>query len=79
MEFEAESLLELAAHFFENLQLKGHYRSADPGLIHFSNVHFYGNRLETLPDYATVKAGKTPFSWEKKRLCGLIWAPRPFL
>ncbi|MBC6367376.1 AAA domain-containing protein [Algoriphagus sp. AK58] len=65
MEYEAESLLELAAHFFENLQLRGHYRSADPGLIHFSNSHFYGNRLETLPDYATVKAGKTPFSWEK--------------
>lgn len=65
MEYEAESLLELAAHFFENLQLRGHYRSADPGLIHFSNTHFYGNRLETLPDYGTVKAGKTPFSWEK--------------
>lgn len=65
MEYEAESLLEFAAHFFENLQLRGHYRSADPGLIHFSNTHFYGNRLETLPDYATVKAGKTPFSWEK--------------
>jgi hypothetical protein len=65
MEYEAESLLELASHFFENLQLRGHYRSADPGLIHFSNAHFYGNRLETLPDYATVKAGKTPFSWER--------------
>ena len=65
MEYEAESLLELAAHFFENLQLRGHYRSADPGLIHFSNFHFYGNRLETLPDYETVKVSKTPFSWEK--------------
>lgn len=65
MEFESESLLELAGHFFENLQLKGHYRSADPALIHFSNSHFYENRLEALPDYDTVKAGKTPFSWEK--------------
>jgi hypothetical protein len=65
MEYEAESLLELACYFFENLQLRGHYRSADPALIHFSNGHFYGNRLETLPDYTTVKAGKTPFSWEK--------------
>ncbi|GMQ31100.1 AAA domain-containing protein [Algoriphagus confluentis] len=64
-EYEAESLLELAGHFFENLHLKGHYRSADPGLVHFSNVHFYGGRLETLPDYTTVKAGWTPFSWEK--------------
>ncbi|NVJ85406.1 MAG: DUF4011 domain-containing protein [Algoriphagus sp.] len=65
MEYEAESLLELAAHFFENLQLRGHYRSADPGLIYFSNSHFYGNRLETLPDYSTVLAANSPFSWEK--------------
>ncbi len=65
MEFEAESLLELAGHFFEKHQLKGHYRSADPGLIHFSNAHFYNNQLETLPDYQTVLAGKTPFFWEK--------------
>lgn len=63
MEYEAESLLELAGHFFEKIQLKGHYRSADSGLIHFSNSHFYNNKLETLPDYLTAKAGKTPFSW----------------
>lgn len=65
MEYEAESLLELAGHFFEKIQLKGHYRSADPALIHFSNSHFYNNKLENLPDYQIVKAGKTPFSWEK--------------
>ncbi|NVK48641.1 MAG: DUF2075 domain-containing protein, partial [Cyclobacteriaceae bacterium] len=65
MEYEAESLLELTAHFFENLQLRGHYRSADPGLIYFSNSHFYGKRLETLPDYKTIKAGKNPFTWAK--------------
>ena len=65
MEYEAESLLELAGHFFEKHQLKGHYRSADPALIHFSNSHFYQNQLETLPDYQTVKEAKTPFSWEK--------------
>jgi hypothetical protein len=65
MEYEAESLLELAGHFFEKIQLRGHYRSADPALIHFSNSHFYDNKLETLPDYLTVKAGKTPFCWQK--------------
>jgi hypothetical protein len=65
MEYEAESLLELAAHFFEKIQLRGHYRSSDPALIHFSNSHFYDNKLETLPDYQTVKARKTPFSWQK--------------
>lgn len=65
LEYEAESLLELAGHFFERCRLKGHYRSADPALIHFSNLRFYHNELETLPDYPTVKAGKTPFSWKK--------------
>jgi hypothetical protein len=65
MEYEAESLLELAGHFFDKIQLKGHYRSMDPALIHFSNSHFYNNKLETLPDYLTVKSGKTPFSWQK--------------
>ena len=65
MEYQAESLLELAGHFFEKYQLKSHYRSADPALIHFSNSHFYGHQLETLPDYQVVKAAKTPFSWEK--------------
>lgn len=65
LEYEAESLLELAGHFFEKIRLRGHYRSADPGLIHFSNLNFYGNKLETLPDYQTVKAGLSPFTWEK--------------
>jgi hypothetical protein len=65
MEYEAESLLELAGHFFEKQPLNGHYRSMDPALIHFSNAHFYTNQLEALPDYQTVKAGGSPFSWEK--------------
>ena len=65
VEYEAESLLELAGHFFEKHQLKGHYRSADPGLIYFSNSHFYGSQLETLPDYDTVQLAKSSFSWEK--------------
>ena len=65
MEYEAESLLELAGHFFEKFQLKGHYRSSDPGLIHFSNSNFYDNQLETLPDYEISKAGKPAFTWNK--------------
>ncbi|GAB3222094.1 DUF4011 domain-containing protein [Algoriphagus aestuariicola] len=65
MEYEAESLLELAGWFFQKHQLKGHYRSADPALIYFSNLNFYGNQLETLPDYQTVQRGACPFSWEK--------------
>ncbi|SFT92475.1 AAA domain-containing protein [Algoriphagus locisalis] len=65
LEYEAESLLELAGNFFEKHQLKGHYRSADPALIHFSNTHFYDNQLETLPDYVTSLAGKPAFTWQK--------------
>ncbi len=65
LEYEAESLLEMTGNFFEKNQLKGHYRSADPALIHFSNRHFYENHLETLPDYATAMAGNPAFTWEK--------------
>ncbi|SHO60872.1 AAA domain-containing protein [Algoriphagus zhangzhouensis] len=65
LELESESLLGLASNFFENASLKGHYRSADPGLIHFSNQYFYEGKLEALPDYPTVTAGLSPFSWEK--------------
>ncbi len=65
VEYESESLLELAGFYFEKRQLKGHYRSADPGLIHFSNSHFYGSQLETLPDYSIAKAKKPAFSWHK--------------
>ncbi|MEP0710721.1 MAG: DEAD/DEAH box helicase, partial [Algoriphagus sp.] len=65
LEYEAESLLELAGNFFEKHQLRGHYRSADPALIHFSNTNFYEGKLETLPDYETNRAGLPAFSWEK--------------
>ncbi len=63
IEFESESLLELAGNFFQKTVLKGHYRSADPGLIYFSNQNFYSNKLEMLPDLATVLEGKSPFTW----------------
>lgn len=65
LEYEAESLLELAGNFFEKHQLKSHYRSADPALVYFSNTRFYDNQLETLPDYITSLAGKPAFTWQK--------------
>lgn len=65
IELESESLLELTSNYFENASLKGHYRSADPGLIYFSNRQFYEGKLEALPDYPTVTVGLSPFSWEK--------------
>ena len=45
LEYEAESLLELTGNFFEKTLLTGHYRSADPGLIDFSNRNFYEGKL----------------------------------
>lgn len=65
LEFEAESLLELAGNFFEKTLLSGHYRSAHPGLIDFSNRNFYEGKLAALPDLQTMMAEKSPFTWEK--------------
>ena len=47
---EVESLLDLAARYFPQVQLTGHYRSKTLDLIDFSNLHFYKNTLELLPD-----------------------------
>lgn len=49
-EEEAVSLLELAEHHLPTCWLTGHYRSQHPALIHFSNKHFYKERLQTLPN-----------------------------
>jgi len=65
LEFEAESLLELGRGYFEYVRLKGHYRSAHPTLIHFSNANFYGNQLQCLPDLPTVLENESAFSWTK--------------
>lgn len=65
VEYEAESLLELTGNYFEKTNLTGHYRSAEPSLIDFSNRKFYEGKLEVLPDLKTVLEGKTPFTWDK--------------
>jgi DNA polymerase III delta prime subunit len=49
-ELEVDSLLDLAAHYFPQVQLQGHYRSKSLELIDFSNKHFYKNTLQLLPD-----------------------------
>ncbi|MCU0430955.1 MAG: AAA domain-containing protein [Cytophagaceae bacterium] len=49
MEEEAESLLELAAHYLPQHFLGYHYRSAHRSLIDFSNQHFYQSKLELIP------------------------------
>ncbi|QHT69117.1 DUF4011 domain-containing protein [Rhodocytophaga rosea] len=49
-ELEVDSLLDLAAQYFPQIQLNGHYRSQSLELIDFSNKHFYKNTLQLLPD-----------------------------
>lgn len=50
-----DSLLDLARQFLPRRMLKGHYRSAYPELIQFSNAHFYQNQLEVIPAPETLK------------------------
>jgi hypothetical protein len=50
-----DSLLDLARQFLPRKMLKGHYRSAYPELIQFSNAHFYQNQLEVIPAPETLE------------------------
>lgn len=49
-DLEIDSLLDLAERYLPTVHLRGHYRSKSIELIDFSNRHFYGNRLQVLPD-----------------------------
>lgn len=44
-----KTVLDQAEFNFTNVMLIGHYRSEHPGLIAFSNKHFYDSELTTLP------------------------------
>ncbi|WP_373524405.1 AAA domain-containing protein [Aquiflexum sp.] len=73
IETETESLLELASGFFQKFWLQGHYRSAQLALIHFSNSHFYENRLKMLAKMDLVNSNESPFKlirvegiWDKQ-------------
>ena len=46
---DVRTLLDQASFAFQNVMLKGHYRSEHPALIEFSNRTFYENELITLP------------------------------
>jgi AAA domain/Protein of unknown function (DUF4011) len=50
-DLEVDSLLNLSSRYLLNLTLQGHYRSKSLELIEFSNHHFYGNKLNLLPDW----------------------------
>ncbi len=71
-DLEIDSLLDLAAKYLEQVQLRGHYRSRSLDLISFSNQHFYGGKLRMLPDFkeanqseAAIEYIKVEGSWER--------------
>ena len=57
-ELSLDSLLDLASWHLPTLELRGHYRSAHPDLIEFSNQHFYQNKLHCLPTFSIWKRGE---------------------
>ncbi|MGF1533230.1 MAG: AAA domain-containing protein [Bernardetiaceae bacterium] len=50
-ELEVDSLLQLGKQYLPELALWGHYRSRHLSLIDFSNRHFYGQKLQIVPDF----------------------------
>ncbi|MFC4874764.1 AAA domain-containing protein [Negadavirga shengliensis] len=60
MELEIDSLLDMASKYFPSHSLTTHYRSQTLPLIHFSNLHFYDNRLYMLPDREVLNSGYIP-------------------
>jgi hypothetical protein len=64
-ELEVDSLLDLTAHYFPQVQLQGHYRSKSLELIDFSNKHFYKNTLQLLPDRLQINNQEPALSYRK--------------
>lgn len=57
MELEIDALLDMASKYFPTFHLSTHYRSATLPLIHFSNEHFYEEKLYMLPDRKVINSG----------------------
>ncbi|MCU0354045.1 MAG: DEAD/DEAH box helicase [Cytophagales bacterium] len=64
-DLEVDSLLDLAARYLPQTQLRGHYRSQSLELIDFSNRHFYGQNLELLPDFRLVNRQEPAIAYLK--------------
>lgn len=54
-ELFVESLLQLGSLHLPQHWLTQHYRSRFPELIHFSNQHFYRNKLQLIPDRQDIE------------------------
>lgn len=48
---EVIDILHQASFYWKNVALKHHYRSEHPGLIAFSNHHFYKGQLQAFPSF----------------------------
>jgi superfamily I DNA and/or RNA helicase len=74
IEAEAESILELTELIFPMYQLRGHYRSADPKLIDFSNQLFYRGTLEMVAPARPSADWQPPIVFQ--RVEGGVWKKR---
>ncbi|HXA01963.1 MAG TPA: AAA domain-containing protein, partial [Cytophagaceae bacterium] len=64
-DIEADSLLELSEKYLMKVQLRSHYRSKSVELIDFSNIHFYKNTLQVLPDSELLNVLEPPIKYLK--------------
>ena len=64
-ELSAESLLQLCSLYLPQAMLTQHYRSRYPELIDFSNRHFYGHRLELIPELQDANSRKPAIQFIK--------------
>lgn len=62
---EVESVLDLAKTAFAPAHLRWHYRSEAAPLIHFSNLHFYEQRLQMMPLPAADPLNQPPLVWKQ--------------
>ncbi len=86
-DLEVDSLLDLAARYLPQAQLRGHYRSQSLELMDFSNRHFYQHNLELLPDFLTINDKEPAIHYlkidgiwaqnqnlpEAEKVVGLVW------
>ena len=62
-DLEVDALLDLAQRYLPKYYLQGHYRSRHLELIEFSNIHFYNNKLQMLPDISSINSSKAPITY----------------
>ena len=62
---EVDSLLDLGKQFVPEVSLQGHYRSHSLELIHFSNQHFYQNKLQLIPQLSRYVKSEPAIIYQK--------------